>query len=544
MEKKDLINLIFKDVKDYKVYEDKYKERDLKEGALVTRFAPSPTGFVHMGSLFSAFVANKAAHDTDGIFFLRIEDTDQKREVDNGIVNIIRDLNNFGIKIDEGVTGADTETGNYGPYIQSKRKEIYESYVAKLIEEDLAYPCFLSESEINDIREEQEKNKEEIGIYGKYAKYRDLSLDEQINKIKNNEKYVIRLKSPGNINNKVKIKDLIKGELEFPENNLDVVLIKSDGLPTYHFAHAIDDHLMHTTLVLRGDEWLSSLPIHIQLFQVLKFKLPKYAHISPIMIMDGDSKRKLSKRKDKEAAISYYHELGIDKEAIKLYLLTIANSNFEEWYLANPRESIDKFKFSFKKVSTSGSLFDMDKLLNISKNYLSYLDKDSFYKGLLKYTEEYDKELYDLLVKYKNESIDFINIEREKKKPRKDYSSYSEVRDNIWYIYKELFNKDNIKYEIDIKDKKDILIDYINNYYDELDTEEEWFNKIKSLASVYNYATDMKDFKLNENKYNGSIADLSNIIRVSITTKTTTPNLYNIMKIIGKNESIKRINMI
>ncbi len=544
MEKKDLINLIFKDVKDYKVYEDKYKERDLKEGALVTRFAPSPTGFVHMGSLFSAFVANKAAHDTDGIFFLRIEDTDQKREVDNGIINIIRDLNNFGIKIDEGVTGADTETGNYGPYIQSKRKEIYESYVAKLIEEDLAYPCFLSESEINDIREEQEKNKEEIGIYGKYAKYRDLSLDEQINKIKNNEKYVIRLKSPGNINNKVKIKDLIKGELEFPENNLDVVLIKSDGLPTYHFAHAIDDHLMHTTLVLRGDEWLSSLPIHIQLFQVLKFKLPKYAHISPIMIMDGDSKRKLSKRKDKEAAISYYHELGIDKEAIKLYLLTIANSNFEEWYLANPRESIDKFKFSFKKVSTSGSLFDMDKLLNISKNYLSYLDKDSFYKGLLKYTEEYDKELYDLLVKYKNESIDFINIEREKKKPRKDYSSYSEVRDNIWYIYKELFNKDNIKYEIDIKDKKDILIDYINNYYDELDTEEEWFNKIKSLASVYNYATDMKDFKLNENKYNGSIADLSNIIRVSITTKTTTPNLYNIMKIIGKNESIKRINMI
>ncbi len=544
MEKKDLISLIFKDVKDYKVYEDKYKERDLKEGALVTRFAPSPTGFVHMGSLFSAFVANKAAHDTDGIFFLRIEDTDQKREVDNGIVNIIRDLNNFGIKIDEGVTGADTETGNYGPYIQSKRKEIYESYVAKLIEEDLAYPCFLSESEINDIREEQEKNKEEIGIYGKYAKYRDLSLDEQINKIKNNEKYVIRLKSPGNINNKVKIKDLIKGELEFPENNLDVVLIKSDGLPTYHFAHAIDDHLMHTTLVLRGDEWLSSLPIHIQLFQVLKFKLPKYAHISPIMIMDGDSKRKLSKRKDKEAAISYYHELGIDKEAIKLYLLTIANSNFEEWYLANPRESIDKFKFSFKKVSTSGSLFDMDKLLNISKNYLSYLDKDSFYNGLLKYTEEYDKELYDLLVKYKNESIDFINIEREKKKPRKDYSSYSEVRDNIWYIYKELFNKDNIKYEIDIKDKKDILIDYINNYYDELDTEEEWFNKMKSLASVYNYATDMKDFKLNENKYNGSIADLSNIIRVSITTKTTTPNLYNIMKIIGKNELIKRINMI
>ena len=543
--KDELIKKIFPNVKDYTFYEEKYPERELGEGKIVTRFAPSPTGFVHMGSLFSAFVASKAAHDTDGVFFLRIEDTDQKREVENGIENIVRDLNNFDIKIDEGVLSSTEEIGSYGPYIQSKRKEIYESYVARLLKEGLAYPCFLTEEEINTIREEQERNKEEIGIYGKYAKYRDLTDEEILNKINNGEKYVLRLKSPGNINNKVKIKDLIKGELEFPENNLDIVLIKSDGLPTYHFAHAIDDHLMHTTHIIRGDEWLSSLPIHIQLFQVLKFKLPKYAHISPIMIMDGDSKRKLSKRKDKEAAISYYHELGVDKDGSKLYLLTIANSNFEEWYLANPREDINKFKFDFKKVSPSGSLFDMEKLLNISKNYMSYLNKDLFYEKLLEYTKEYDKELYGLIVKYKERTIDFINIERERKKPRKDYSSFSEVRNNIWYMFDELFIKENKEYvfpiDISKEDVNELLTKYLDNYYNEDDTEEEWFNKMKKLAQEFGYATDMKDYKENSNKYKGSIADVSNIIRVVITTKNTTPNLYNIMKILGREELYKRL---
>ncbi len=543
--KDELIKKIFPNVKDYTFYEEKYPERELGEGKIVTRFAPSPTGFVHMGSLFSAFVASKAAHDTNGVFFLRIEDTDQKREVENGIENIVRDLNNFDIKIDEGVLSSTEEIGSYGPYIQSKRKEIYESYVARLLKEGLAYPCFLTEEEINTIREEQERNKEEIGIYGKYAKYRDLTDEEILNKINNGEKYVLRLKSPGNINNKVKIKDLIKGELEFPENNLDIVLIKSDGLPTYHFAHAIDDHLMHTTHIIRGDEWLSSLPIHIQLFQVLKFKLPKYAHISPIMIMDGDSKRKLSKRKDKEAAISYYHELGVDKDVIKLYLLTIANSNFEEWYLANPREDINKFKFDFKKVSPSGSLFDMEKLLNISKNYMSYLNKDLFYEKLLEYTKEYDKELYGLIVKYKERTIDFINIERERKKPRKDYSSFSEVRNNIWYMFDELFIKEDKEYvfpiDISKEDVNELLTKYLDNYYNEDDSEEEWFNKMKELAQEFGYATDMKDYKENSNKYKGSIADVSNIIRVVITTKNTTPNLYNIMKILGREELYKRL---
>ncbi len=533
--KDELIKLIFPNVKDKSFYEEKYPERNLKEGAVVTRFAPSPTGFVHMGSLFSAFVASKAAHDTDGVFFLRIEDTDQKREVENGIENIIRDLDNFDIKIDEGVTNSG-EIGAYGPYIQTHRKEIYESYAAYLISLDLAYPCFLTESELEEMRKLQEDNKEEIGCYGKYAKYRDLTDSERIEKIKNGEKFIIRLKSQGDINKRIHIKDLIKGELEFPENNIDVVLIKGDGYPTYHFAHAVDDSLMHTTHVIRGDEWLSSLPIHYELFKVLGYKLPKYCHISPIMIQDGESKRKLSKRKDKEAAISYYHGLGIPKEAIKLYLLTIANSNFEEWYNANPKESIDKFKFDFKKVSSSGSLFDMEKLLNISKNYLSYLDKEDFYNRLLEYTKEYDNEFYELLVKYKDESINFINIERERKKPRKDYSGFSEVRDNMWYMFDELFES------VEKEPVSEIVRTYFKDYYNYSDNEEDWFNHMKDLASKYGYATDMKDYKEHPDNYHGSIVDVSNMIRVAITTKSNTPNLYNILQILGKERIEKRIN--
>ena len=532
--KEELIKLIFPNVKDKFFYEKKYPERNLKEGAVVTRFAPSPTGFVHMGSLFSAYFSSKVAHDTDGIFFLRIEDTDQKREVENGIENIIRDLNNFDIKIDEGVTSFG-EIGNYGPYIQTHRKEIYESFAAYLLSLDLAYPCFLTESELEEIRSIQEENKEEIGCYGKYAKYRDLSDEERITKIKSGEPYIIRLKSCGDINKRIHIKDLIKGELEFPENNIDVVLIKGDGYPTYHFAHAVDDSLMHTTHVIRGDEWLSSLPIHYELFKVLGYKLPKYCHLSPIMKQEGEIRRKLSKRKDKEAAISFYHELGIPKEAIKLYLLTIANSNFEEWYNANPRESTDKFKIDFKKVSSSGSLFDIEKLLNISKNYLSYLDKDDFYNRLLDYTKEYDNEFYELLVKYKDESIAFINIERERKKPRKDYSSFSEVKNNMWYMFDELFFKEN-------REKtNEIVITYFNNYYNPSDTEEEWFNRMKELANNYGYATDMKEYKEHPENYPGSIVNISNMIRIAITTKDNTPNLYNILHILGIERIKKRI---
>lgn len=548
MTNKDLANLIFPDIdKDVSYYENLYPERNLKEGSVVSRFAPSPTGFVHMGSLFSAFLASKVAKDSDGVFYVRIEDTDQERKVENGVENIIRDLTNFGIEIDEGVIGEEKEKGQYGPYIQSNRKEIYQTYAKHLLEEGLAYPCFCSPEELEEIRNMQEINKEQIGYYGSFAKCRTLSIEEQVKRIQNGEKYVIRLKSPGDINHKVKVKDLIKGEIEFPENNLDIVIIKSDGLPTYHFAHAVDDHLMHTTCVVRGDEWVSSLPIHVQLFNVLGFKTPKYAHLSPIMVQDGNSRRKLSKRKDAYAAISYYHELGIPNEAVKLYLMTIANSNFEAWYQSTPNGKLEDFKFDFKKVSSSGSLFDMDKLLNISKNYISFLSKDELYSRVLEWSKTYDQELYDLITKYKEETISFLNIEREQKKPRKDYASYSEIKKGAWYMYDELFDTYERNYElpdnVSLEEAKKIIKLYISKYYDAKDSEEEWFNRMKEMSKGLGYATDMKDYHENPDKYKGSVADISNVIRVVFTTKKTTPNLYNILKILGTDRMQKRIEM-
>ena len=541
MNSKDLANLIFPEIdKDVDYYENIYPERNLKSGSVVSRFAPSPTGFVHMGSLLSAFLAAKVAKDTDGIFFVRIEDTDQDRKVENGVENIIRDLKNFGIEIDEGVVGAGKEIGNYGPYIQSRRSDIYKCYAKDLIAKGLAYPCFCTRDDLEEIRKIQEVNKEEIG-----SKCRNLSIEEQIAKIKNGEKYVIRIKSPGDINKRVRIKDLIKGELEFPENNLDIVIIKSDGLPTYHFAHAIDDHLMHTTHIVRGDEWLSSLPVHLQLFNILGFKVPKYAHLSPIMVQDGNSKRKLSKRKDAYAAISYYHELGIPNEAVKLYLMTIANSNFEAWYQSNPNANIADFKFDFKKVSTSGSLFDMDKLLNISKNYISYLNKDELYEDVLDWAKEYDNELYQLYVNHKEDTLAFLNIERERKKPRKDYASFSEIKENSWYMYDELFALREREYVLpnDMNKEEAIsIIDlYLSNYYSENDDEETWFQKMKDMANYLGYTSNVREYKENPQLYKGSIADISNVIRVIFTTKMTTPNLYDILKILGVNRMKKRV---
>ena len=548
MTNKDLANLIFPNIdKSIDYYENLYAERDLKEGSIVSRFAPSPTGFVHMGSLFSAFLASKVAHDTNGIFYIRIEDTDQERKVENGVENIIRDLTNFGIDIDEGVVGENEEIGKYGPYVQSKRRDIYQCYAKDLIEKGLAYPCFCSSAELDEIRNIQEVNKEEIGYYGSFAKCRYLSLEEQIKKIENGEKYVIRLKSPGDISHRVKIKDLIKGELEFPENNLDIVIIKSDGLPTYHFAHAIDDHLMHTTHIVRGDEWVSSLPVHLQLFQVLNFKFPKYAHLSPIMVQDGNSKRKLSKRKDAYAAISYYHELGIPNEAVKLYLMTIANSNFEAWYQSNPNGTIDDFKFDFKKVSSSGSLFDMDKLLNISKNYISYLSKEELYERVLQWTQKYDTELYQLYIDHKEDTVAFLNIERERKKPRKDYASFSEIKENSWYMYDELFDAKAKEYilpeNISKEDAIDIIDLYLSKYYSENDSEDEWFAKMKEMCDFLGYASNIKEYKENKEQFKGSIVDISNTIRVIFTTKMTTPNLYDILKILGANRMKKRIDI-
>ncbi len=551
MTDKELADLIFPNItKTPEDYEKIYPKRNLKEGAAVSRFAPSPTGFVHMGSLLTTLIERKIPDETDGVFFLRIEDTDQKRSVENGISGIVQDLKNFDIKIDEGAISETESIGDYGPYIQSQRKEIYECYAKSLIEKGLAYPCFCSEEEIDETRKIQELNKERIGYYGSFAKCRDLSNEERAERIKRGDPYIIRLKSPGNYEKKVVFNDLVRGKIVFPENDIDVVLIKSDGLPIYHFAHAVDDHLMRTTHVLRGEEWLSSVPIHIQLFQILGFELPKYAHLGLVMKVDEETgqKRKLSKRKDKEAAVSYYHEQGIPVEAVKLYLMTIGNSNFEEWLNQNPRRDYNEFKFDFKKMSASGSLFDLEKLINISRNYISRLTAEEVYDNALKYYQEFDKEYYDLLVKYKDYCIKMFNIERNQNKPRKDYARYGDIKDYTWYMFDELFDKKTDKnYEFStINDKeeiKKILKLYLEKYYSSEDDEQTWFEKLKDLSEELGYAREVKEYKENPDKYKGHVGDISMVIRVSLTTKSQTPNLYQIMKLFGKERVEKRFNL-
>jgi len=547
MTNKELAELIYPNVSsDISIYEKKYPERNLGDNAVVSRFAPSPTGFVHMGSLLSAFVESFVPKTTNGVFYLRIEDTDGKRSVENGINGIIKDLKDFEINIDEGVLSDTESIGNYGPYIQSQRKSIYESYAKKLIEDGLAYPCFCTEEDLNIMREKQEHKKTRIGYYGNWAKCRNLTNEERAEKIKNGEKYILRLKSPGNFDKKVILNDLVRGKIEMPENDIDVVLIKGDGLPIYHFAHVVDDHLMRTTHVLRGEEWISSYPIHTQLFNLLKFKEPKFGHLGLVMKIDENgSRRKLSKRKDPEAAVSYYHEKGIPIDAVKLYLLTIANSNFEAWYDANKDKSIYDFKFDFKKMSDSGSLFDVEKLFNISKNYINKLTAKEVYDNLLSHTKEYDIDFYNIINKYKEYTTNILNIEREQKKPRKDYASYSDIKNHIWYMYDELYDNNN-EYEYQkITDKTEIsniLKTYIEKYYNETDDKEIWFDKIKSLCDELGYASNMKEYKENPDNFKGNIADVSTVLRVSLTTKSMTPDLYEIMKLLGKERITNRYN--
>lgn len=550
MTNKELADLIYPNItKTPEDYEKIYPERNLKEGAVVSRFAPSPTGFVHMGSLLTTLIERKIPDETDGVFYLRIEDTDQKRSVENGIQGIVNDLKNFDIKIDEGVIGENEQIGNYGPYIQSQRKEIYECYAKSLIERGLAYPCFCTPEEIEETRKIQELNKERIGYYGSFAKCRNMSNEERAERIKNGEHYIIRLKSPGDYEKKVVFNDLVRGKIIFPENDLDVVLIKSDGLPIYHFAHAIDDHLMRTTHVLRGEEWVSSVPVHIQLFDILGFKLPQYAHLGLVMKIDEETgaKRKLSKRKDKEAAVSYYHNMGIPVEAVKLYLMTIGNSNFEEWLNQNPNASLNDFKFNFKKMSASGSLFDLEKLVNISRNYISRLSKEEVYDKEIAWAKEFDPDFAALLEKHKEYALEMFNIERCQKKPRKDYANFKEIKSYTWYMFDELFTGD-ISYEFqainDMEEIKKILKLYLDKYYNENDDEQTWFERLKDLSMELGYAREVKEYKENPDKYKGHVGDISMVLRVAMTSKAMTPNLYQIMKLFGKERVIKRFNLV
>lgn len=547
MTNKDLAELIFPNItKTIEDYEKIYPERNLPEGAMVTRFAPSPTGFVHMGSLLASFISSKAAKDTKGVFYLRIEDTDQKREVPNGIEGIVKDLKDFEIHIDEGALSRKESIGEYGPYIQSERKEIYHAFIKHLISIGMAYPCFCSEEHLAEIREMQEATKSRIGYYGRYAVCRNIKIEEAYTRIKNGEKFIIRLKSPGDFEKKIVVNDLVKGKIEFPENDLDIVIMKSDGLPTYHFAHLVDDHLMRTTHVTRGDEWVSSLPIHQQLFQVFGFNPPKYAHLSPILKQEGETKRKLSKRKDPEAAMSYYAKLGIPIKAVHLYLMTIANTNFEQWYDQNKDKTLDDFKFDFKKISASGSLFDVEKLINISRNYISFLSAEEVYDNVYNWSSTYDPNLHELLEKYKEYTINIFSIERYQKKPRKDYESWSSIKKNIWYMYDELFTPNTYDFQ-KIKDHEEIskiLTTYLDKYYQESDDKETWFNKIKDLTDELGYCSNMKEYKENPDKYKGSVADISTVIRVALTSSSMTPDLYEIMKLLGPNRIKSRIDKV
>ena len=547
MDYKDLAELIFPDAKDISYYEEKYPERNLPEGAVVTRFAPSPTGFVHIGGLYQALVARMVAQKTGGVFFLRVEDTDQKREVENGVTGIVNSLKDFDMAPDEGMISDTEEIGNYGPYKQSLRKEIYQAYAKYLIAQGKAYPCFCTQEELDEIRQKQESAKIRPGYYGVWAKCRNLTVEESAEKIKNGEPYIIRFKSPGREDRKIKHKDVIKGNVDFPENDLDIVIIKADGLPTYHFAHAVDDHLMHTTHVIRSDEWLSSVPLHLQLFHELGFKAPKYAHISPIMKNDNGGKRKLSKRKDPEAAVSYYKEQGVPTDAVKEYLLNIANSTFENWRRANPDKKMEEFDFQLNKMSVSGALFDMVKLLDIGKTVISKMTAEDVYEKALEWAKEYDNELADLL-KDKEYALKVFGIERGNKKPRKDIAKWSDVKENISYMYDSEFynNVQEYPYQPAISDKEDIskILDlYIEKYYDENDDKQTWFDKIKDVAEEMGYAKEVKEFKANPGMYKAHVGDVSTVLRVALTSRTNTPDMYEIMQVLGKDRIAKRFEI-
>lgn len=538
MDYKDLANVIYPNVKPIEYYEKMYPDRNLPEGAEVTRFAPSPTGFVHIGGLYQCIIDRAIAKQSNGVFILRIEDTDQKRKIDNGVVEIIDAISKFGFVPDEGMISEDEGKGNYGPYKQSQRKEIYHSFAKYLIEQGKAYPCFATPEEIEEIRKKQEIAGLRTGFYGVWAKYRNLTVDEAIQKIKNGESYVIRLRSNGREDRKIKVKDAVRGFIEFPENDQDAVLIKADGLPVYHFAHVVDDHLMKTTTVVRGEEWISSTPLHIELFQDFGFKPPKYAQVPNILKEEDGKKRKISKRKDPEAAVSYYHQEGVPTQAVYEYLMNIINSSFEGWRRANQNKPITDFKLELSKMGVSGAVFDMVKLLDVSKNVIARFNARQVYDFVKTWADSYDKELAELL---KNEKygLKVFGIERDNsKKPRKDLSKWSDAKENIIYMYKK---PESYDFEAVPTENAKKIIDEYMKVFNINDDKDEWFGKIKDVAEKCGYAREVKEYKLEPEKWPGHVGDVSGVIRVAVTGRHNTPDLYEIMQILGKDEVCARL---
>ncbi|HAN21347.1 MAG TPA: glutamate--tRNA ligase [Clostridiales bacterium] len=532
-----LAELLFPNVnKTTEYYEDMYPERVLPEGAKVTRFAPSPTGFVHFGGLFPVLVDVQLARQSGGVCYLRIEDTDSKREVKGAELDIINAFKAFGISFDESIV----KSGAYGPYRQSERKEIYHTFAKKLVAEGKAYPCFCSQKEMEDMRKLQKSQKETTGYYGKYTKCRDLTLEQVKNKLDSGMSYVLRLKSFGNSNNKIKFTDLIKGTIEITENDIDHILLKSDGMPDYHLAHAVDDHLMRTTHVVRGEEWLPSLPYHIQLFAAFGFKLPKYMHIAQLMRLDGTSKKKLSKR-DKGAGLTSYISDGYAPKAVIEYVLTLLNSNFEDWRRANPDADVREFPFSIKKMSASGALFDLIKLNDVSKNVLSRMTTEQIYDRLTEWAKVYDKKFYGVLTRQPDFTLAILSIGRGGPKARKDFGRWDEVKPFIGFFFKEYFKvTDQPEGDFKKDDIKNAITEYLSIYNPE-DDKETWFEKIKVVAEKTGFCPSTKDYKQNPEGWKGHVGDTSMFIRLAITGRLNSPDLFTVMQILGGDECKKRL---
>ena len=520
-----------------------FPARNLPEGAVVSRMAPSPTGFVHLGNLVQGLTSERMTHQSGGVLFLRVEDTDAKREVPGAVEILIETLSHYNIEFDEGAT-IDGDSGNYGPYRQRQRKDIYHVFAKYLVQNGMAYPCFCTEDELAAIHAEQEAQKANFGYFGKWAKWRDRSIEDIEAMLSAGAPWVLRFRSTGSIENKIKFTDLIKGNLELTENDIDHVLLKSDGIPTYHFAHAVDDHLMRTTHVVRGDEWLPTLPFHLQLFRALGNKPPKYLHIGPLMKMDGTSKRKLSKRKDPELALTYYKAEGYPIEAVYEYILTILNSNYEDWRRANPYTPATEFKFSYKKMNPAGSLFDVAKLRDVSKNVISVMDADTVYKYVAAWAEEFDPDFAKVFTADPEFSKAILAIGRGGKKPRKDIAVWSEVKDYAGFFFDEYFKVTEAYPET--FDKADIkaALEAFKVSFDASDDSGVWFDKIKAIADSLGFASDMKAYKADPAAFRGSVADISMFLRVAVTGRQNSPDMYSVMQLLGHERVFARIDAI
>ena len=538
-----LAQLLFPDVTETpETLEEKYPLRQLPEGAIVTRMAPSPTGFVHLGNLVQGLTAERMAHQSGGVLFLRVEDTDAKREVPGAVEVLINTLKHYGICFDEGAT-IDGNSGNYGPYRQRQRAAIYHVYAKKLVEAGMAYPCFCTEEELTAMREKQEASKETTGYYGKYAVWRDRTLEEIQAQLASGNPWVLRFRSTGSVENQYKFDDLVKGKLTITENNIDHVLLKSDGIPTYHFAHAVDDHLMRTTHVVRGDEWLPTLPFHIQLFKALGFKLPKYVHIGPLMKMDGSSKRKLSKRKDPELALTFYKAEGFPVEAVYEYIMTLLNSNYEDWRRANPTAPAAEFTFSPKKLNPAGNLFDYAKLTDVSKNEIARMDAQKVYSLLTEWAKEFDPDFAAKLDADPAYATSILAIGRGGKKPRKDLATWKEAKSYMGFFYDDYLEAP----QFDDKFSKETVVAVLTKFLEKFDINDDssvWFEKVKQITAEMGFTTDMKAYKADPTAFPGTVADVSTFIRQAVTGKTNSPDLYTVMQILGRDRTVSRIETI